>query len=198
MNPKFSGKNRFGVAPRPAKYGFGYQIMGLKKKYSGKPYRKNIGVVVFNSQGRVLAGERLNYPGVYQFPQGGLDPGETALAAARRELYEETSLDLRQDPVFEYPDWLFYEFPPELQLKGKLSRYRGQAQRWFFFFWDGDIDKLELDLHEPEFSRMVWMGFPELTGQIVAFKKPVYQALERLALPLIHGYLADRQTQTEI
>ena len=55
-------------------------------------YRLNAGIVVFNRQGKVLLCRRKGWPDAWQFPQGGIDTGETAEQAAVRELREETSL----------------------------------------------------------------------------------------------------------
>ena len=101
-----------------------------------KPYRKNVGIIVFNRAGQVLAGERIQTGGALQFPQGGLDAGETPLEGALRELYEETGLQLAGPPVAELGEWLRYDFPPDVP--AKLQKYQGQEQKWFFFFWDGD------------------------------------------------------------
>ena len=58
-----------------------------------KKYRSNAGVVVFRGDGKVLFCKRLdNYVKNWQFPQGGIDKGETAEHAAFRELKEETSV----------------------------------------------------------------------------------------------------------
>lgn len=141
-------------------------------KNKEKPYRKNVGIVVFNSSGRVLAGERIQYPGIFQFPQGGLDKGENPVDAARRELYEETGLLLREEPVYEIPDWLYYEFPEDIP--AHLKKYRGQAQKWFFFKWDGEISQLKLDLHEREFLTVKWYEIQKLVDEIVEFKKATY------------------------
>ncbi|WCL51289.1 NUDIX domain-containing protein [Leptospira sp. GIMC2001] len=65
-----------------------------------KPFRPNVGMVVFNSQGLVLAGERLKFIGSWQFPQGGIDDGEDPKNAANRELYEEVGI--RVDTNFDY------------------------------------------------------------------------------------------------
>src|SRR3546814_7158009 len=62
------------------------------------PYRACVGVMVLNRAGLVWAGRRIaeknsEYDGsplLWQMPQGGIDKGEDALAAAYRELYEET------------------------------------------------------------------------------------------------------------
>ncbi|MBU2166265.1 MAG: NUDIX domain-containing protein, partial [Alphaproteobacteria bacterium] len=52
-------------------------------------YRPNVGVVVFNAEGRVWLGRRIGTPDPWnwQFPQGGVDKDEDLEAAARRELF---------------------------------------------------------------------------------------------------------------
>ena len=157
---------------------------------SEKPYRKNVGVVVFNARGQVLVGERLNYRDVFQFPQGGLDAGEQPEVAARRELYEETGLELDGPPVFEIEQWLRYDFPPDIPKK--LKKYRGQEQKWFFYFWDGTVDELNLDVHEREFESVRWDDFTEIVEKIVEFKRPVYREVLRLGQPAITAHLAGR------
>ena len=79
-------------------------------------FRANVGVVVADHAGRVLALSRAGRPGAWQLPQGGLDMGEEPEAAAWRELEEETGLDAEQvELVAEHPRWLTYELPPELE-----------------------------------------------------------------------------------
>ena len=84
---------------------------------------------------RILAFERSDTPGSWQLPQGGLKSGEDPERGAWRELEEETGLgkdDVKLDS--EHPDWLVYEWPPELQ-RSKSGPYNriGQVQRWFLF-----------------------------------------------------------------
>ncbi len=153
-----------------------------------RPYRKNVGIVVFNRTGQVLVGERLAYPGVFQFPQGGIDPGEDPEVAGRRELYEEIGLRLDAPPVFEVPDWLRYEFPPDIP--PPLNRFRGQEQKWYFFFWDGSLETLDLDAHVREFESVRWADFRAIAESIVLFKRPVYLELYRQGAPMIAEYVS--------
>ena len=158
-----------------------------------KPYRKNVGIVVFNSAGQVLAGERLGYAGNFQFPQGGLDADEEPLAAARRELYEEIGLSLHEAPVYELPEWLQYDFPKDVP--ARLKKYAGQRQRWFFFYWNGSIDELRLDQGEQEFSQLRWFDFRELVEQIVPFKDAIYRRLYAEGQLVMERFLAAHRSR---
>lgn len=157
-----------------------------------KPYRKNAGIIVFNSRGLVLAGERIDSNGGYaswQLPQGGIDDHENPVQAARRELYEEMGLKLFE-PACEIDEWFYYEFPKKVPKN--LKKFRGQKQRWFLFFWDGKPEDLHLDTHDQEFRSVGWMEFKDLTAQIIEFKKKLYIELENVALPFIKKYLENR------
>eukprot|EP00961_Rhodomonas_salina_P266905 3606574-Rhodomonas_salina.1 len=58
----------------------------------GGKYRPCAGALVFNKEKKVLCGNRMDVPGSWQLPQGGIDEGEEPAAGARRELYEEMGL----------------------------------------------------------------------------------------------------------
>ena len=162
----------------------------LVRRCSGpmKPYSRNVGIVVFNSHGKVLAGERTGHPGAFQFPQGGIDPDERPLEAAYRELFEEIGLRLANPPVFETDYWLRYDFPPSIP--AHLKKYRGQEQKWFFFHWDGDLASLALDHHQREFDRVAWMDFEAVVQAIVSFKQDIYRELMRMARKVIPAHIA--------
>jgi putative (di)nucleoside polyphosphate hydrolase len=140
------------------------------------PYRRGVGIALFNDQGRVFTGERIDAPGAWQMPQGGIDAGEKPWPAALRELKEEVGTD-KAERLAE-TDWLRYDLPPELVGRVWRGRFRGQEQKWFaarFLGTDADID-LEAD-HHPEFRAWRWTILAELPGLIVPFKRPLYVAV---------------------
>lgn len=142
------------------------------------PLRPCVGVVLANASGRVFAGERIDTPGAWQMPQGGIDQGESPRQAALRELAEETGLAPGAVSVeAEAPDWIDYDLPPDLIGKVWKGRYRGQTQRWFLMRYDGPDAAVDLALHEVEFARWQWMRPDDLLDAIVPFKRAVYAAV---------------------
>ena len=140
------------------------------------PYRRGVGIALFNDQGKVFAAERIDTPGAWQMPQGGIDKHEDPWPAALRELKEEIGTD-RALKLHE-TDWLRYELPPHLVGVAWHGKYRGQEQKWFaarFTGRDSDID-LTADRH-PEFSAWRWVSLHDLPGLIVPFKRELYQSV---------------------
>lgn len=139
------------------------------------PYRACVGVVLRNADGLIFAGERLDTPGAWQMPQGGIDEGETPDAAALRELEEETSVP--PDAVrlvASTPGWVTYDLPSELLGKVWKGKYRGQKQRWFLFELTTGDAAISLDTKHPEFNAWKWMRAVDLLDAIVPFKRDVY------------------------
>ena len=54
-------------------------------------YRLNVGLIIINDKGKLLLCKRKKTTN-WQFPQGGIDNGETPLKAAKRELFEEVGI----------------------------------------------------------------------------------------------------------
>ena len=140
------------------------------------PYRRNVGLMVLKDEGHVWVGQRKDrYKDAWQMPQGGVDKGEDAQAAALRELEEETGITAELvEVVAETDDWLPYELPHDLIPQLWKGRYRGQEQKWFLLRFSGTDAHINIETKEPEFSAWKWMAPAELPEAIVPFKREVY------------------------
>jgi putative (di)nucleoside polyphosphate hydrolase len=150
------------------------------------PYRPCAGIMVLNRQGLVWVGKRIaeknseydGSPQRWQMPQGGIDEGEKPLVAAIRELYEETGMK-SVSLLAEASDWIHYDLPAHLIGIGLKGRYRGQAQRWFAFRFEGDESEITIDPppagQHAEFEEWDWKPMENLPDMIVPFKRPVYE-----------------------
>jgi putative (di)nucleoside polyphosphate hydrolase len=161
-----------------------------KTRIEDLPYRLCVGVALFNRDGKVWVGRRSDEDAEgegkghwWQMPQGGLDDGEDPLEAARRELYEETSV-AHASLIAEAPDWLAYDLPAELVPTSWNGRYRGQKQRWFAFRFDGPDSEIDVlapggGKHQAEFTEWRWEALERLPALIVPFKRGVYEQVIR-------------------
>ena len=142
------------------------------------PYRACVGLVLANTQGLIFTGERIDTPGAWQMPQGGIDEGETPQDAALRELQEETGLTSDQVTLeAEHPDWVLYDLPDHLVGKLWKGQYRGQRQKWFLARFHGDDSAIDIAKHDEEFARWRWSSADEVLRDIVPFKRAVYDTV---------------------
>lgn len=155
-----------------------------------KPYRKNVGVVVFNSKGEVLVGERIGLDGSWQFPQGGIDEDEDTKIAAYRELYEEVGIN-DAELVYEIPNWISYDFPKDFNIP-MAKKYAGQIQKWFLLYWDHPVNDCNLQVHEQEFSSVKFLPLRDCLESVVSFKKEVYEKLIESFEPKIKLFLGNK------
>ena len=149
---------------------------------SGKhKYRRGVGVMLLNSEGKVFVGARIdNTDEAWQMPQGGKDKGEKPWKTALRELEEETGIKPHLvERISETPERLKYELPEEL--RGKLwgGKWIGQDQDWFLARFLGTDADININTEDPEFREWKWIEPKELPELIVPFKRELYRRLLR-------------------
>jgi putative (di)nucleoside polyphosphate hydrolase len=137
-------------------------------------FRAGVGAVIANRSGRVLACERADEPGSWQFPQGGLKKNESPALAVLREVREETDIRKRDLELLDaYPQPLAYELPPE---DWSAKRGRGQALYWFLFRLRDPKVSIDLEI-AGEFRAWRWMRFEQLTRITPDFRRPAYRQI---------------------
>lgn len=159
-------------------------------------YRKNAAVVVFNQEGQVLLFARADAQELeWQFPQGGIDEGETPLQAAYRELQEETGLT-SVELVSQIPYGIKYKFSSKVIEKFKnLGRTNvGQEQYWTLFYFIGEDSEINFYTHpeEIEFKAYQWVDIEKSVARVVDFKKESYRQMIDYFKPIIAEYLSDK------
>lgn len=163
-----------------------------QKIFSTLPYRENVVSVIINEEGKIflgkfnpdhpikkvfpLSGEN-NFFGRWQFPQGGIEPNETLMEAARRETYEETgiySLKL----LGESSSYFAYQWPADhTLLTSARFRYRGQKQRLVYFKFTGQNSEIKID--QNEFVDFHWIDPKNLIQILHPSKTPLAEIVLR-------------------
>lgn len=153
-------------------------------------YRPNVGIVLMNPKGEVFWAKRRGQD-AWQFPQGGIQSGETPEAALFRELEEEVGLLPEHVSILgETSDWLRYRLPDKYLRSGGDNRFVGQKQKWFLLLGQDIAPHVRLDTTaSPEFDDWRWVAYDYPVDNVIDFKQAVYrQALEHLSAAR-QGYL---------
>ena len=150
----------------------------------GKSYRKNVGLIVLNQKDKLLLCRRKDQK-TWQFPQGGIDSGESPQAAAFRELFEEVGIHKREVKVVKKSDyWFDYDLPEKYQKRSDTMRkFKGQTQKWFMFKANTELNVSLCNDVQQEFVDYKWVSFWYPLSHIVLFKKDVYQNVLNEFLP---------------
>ncbi len=151
------------------------------------PYRPCVGVMLVNSGGLIFSGQRIDSDvPAWQMPQGGIDRGETARAAALRELEEEIGLPPNLVTVeAEIANWLAYDLPHDIVPKIWKGRFRGQKQKWFLMHFLGRDSDINIETRHPEFSTWRWIAPDQMIAEIVPFKRAIYEQVVAEFRPLL-------------
>ena len=137
------------------------------------PYRKGVGMMVFNDDKKIFVGKRIDNQKAWQMPQGGVNENEDCFSAARRELYEETGIQSIR-VIEKSKEKYTYDLPEYLLGKIWKGKYKGQRQRWFLIKFLGPDSEINLNQKYPEFNEWKWVDIDELSKLIVPFKKELY------------------------
>jgi len=146
-------------------------------------FRPNVGIILLNQRNQVFWGKRLRTHS-WQFPQGGIKPGESPEQAMLRELQEEVGLlPEHVQIVARTRDWLRYEVPQHFIRRDARGHYKGQKQIWFLLELVGrDSDMNLRATNHPEFDAWRWSDYWVPLESVIEFKRGVYEsALNELA-----------------
>lgn len=141
-----------------------------------KKYRPNVAAVLLSSaypkECLFFIAQRLDIKGAWQFPQGGIDDGESPKVALLRELREEIGTD-EVEIISECPNWIQYDFPKGVAKKMYVG-FDGQIQKYFLVRLKNNA-LINLQTAEPEFDEYAFVDRKELFERVTHFKKEVYK-----------------------
>ena len=155
-------------------------------KFKNLPLRTGVGIVLLNKENKVFVAKRIDNPkDFWQMPQGGVDKGENFLAAAFRELEEETNIK-NVSLIKEIDGITTYELPDHLLGIIWKGKYKGQRQKWFLMKFIGDDKEINLNTKKPEFLDWKWIDIDQITEVVVNFKLDVYKELKKKIKKIIN------------
>jgi putative (di)nucleoside polyphosphate hydrolase len=137
-------------------------------------YRENVAGILRNSRGKVLICERLDVRDGWQFPQGGVDPGETPEQALARELWEEISVEAGDFQIVQRHGPYRYLFGEGRMKKG----HHGKEQIYFLCDFLGRENRIDVRTKHPEFQAYRWIHPEEFRlSWLPEMKREVYRAV---------------------
>lgn len=160
-----------------------------------KGYRSNVGMIICNDQGQVLWARRIGGANNWQFPQGGINEGETPEQALYRELEEEVGLSQGHVDILAVTrGWLSYKLPKQFIREHQHPLCIGQKQKWFLLKLSASDQEINVSAGAPaEFDDWRWVSYWYPVNQVVDFKRGVYRrALKELSS--VHSHLENSQS----
>ena len=139
-------------------------------------FRANVGIVICNKMGQVFWARRYGQHS-WQFPQGGIDEGETVEQAMYRELNEEVGLNPKDVNILSVTrNWVRYKLPKRLIRQGSNPVCIGQKQKWYLLQLNCPEKHVNLlKSGHPEFDDWRWVSYWYPVRNVVSFKRDVYR-----------------------
>lgn len=142
---------------------------------SKKKFRPNVAAVIMSQtyplECKFFLALRSDISDAWQFPQGGIDEGESPEEALFRELKEEIGTN-KIEIVTTYPEWISYEFPKTIAKK--MYPYDGQIQKYFLVKLKANA-KIDINTKHPEFVKYKFVSYEDLFKCTTHFKFNVYK-----------------------
>jgi putative (di)nucleoside polyphosphate hydrolase len=153
-------------------------------------YRPAVAAILEDRSGRILICERSDNPGAWQFPQGGIEAGETPVAALEREVLEEISLPRIAYGIRSVRGPYRYRFPAGITKKG----FHGQAHHYFLLRLRGSKSLLNVAGPHAEFRAARWIRPEEFNlAWLPSMKRRAY----RRVLQDFFGATAERRADSD-
>lgn len=161
-------------------------------------FRPNVAIIIVNKMGGILWCKRKDGNG-WQFPQGGLDAGESPLEAIYRETREEVGLEKKDLRIIkESEEWFDYKVPEDRLPKYfrlKNSKFIGQTQKWFLAEILCEDSRVDLNAFSPiEFVDWTWSSYWHPVNGGVDFKKSTYRKVLKSFLPEYNYFIKNQKT----
>ncbi|GHC63502.1 RNA pyrophosphohydrolase [Roseibacillus persicicus] len=140
-------------------------------------YRPNVAILLVREDGRLLICERLKVKGAWQFPQGGVDEGETLEEALKREVEEEIGLLPTSYDIIEMKGGYRYVYPPAIKKKKRRKGwFDGQEQTYFRCYLHDSKAKIDIERKPREFRSVKWIEPEDFKLRwLPDFKREVYR-----------------------
>ena len=149
-------------------------------------FRANVGIVICNKIGQVFWARRYGQHS-WQFPQGGIDDGESPQQAMYRELHEEVGLSPKDVTLLSVTrNWVRYKLPKRLIRQGTNPVCIGQKQKGFLLQLtcaEHEVDVLKTG--HPEFDDWRWVSYWYPIRNVVSFKRDVYRRVMKEFAPVV-------------
>lgn len=146
----------------------------IEQKYGHLPYRKNILLVIFRQDKKVLLVSRADNDEIWQFPQGGVKKGETLENAVMREAAEE--IGTARFRIIGKSDITHkYLWPEHVIREYYESKYKGQSQTIWFLLFEGT--ELDINVNKKELSSYKWTDLGEVNELIDPKRRPLAEKI---------------------